>query len=79
MLTFFKKIIIIVLATALVDIQFSYVLALLGKEEVAITLSDKWLDCVVAVVFFYAVKGFFGKFFEEKNRIKEKEMDSKCQ
>lgn len=79
MMTFFKSLIKVILIVALVDIQLSYILAFLGKEEVAIELSDKWLDSVVKVVFIYAVKAFFGKFCEELNKIKKKkkEMDSK--
>lgn len=63
--THFKKIVDRVLTIALIDLQFTYILAFFGREQIAESLSKILVKSVIAVVFIYAVKSYSGKRNEE--------------
>jgi hypothetical protein len=63
--THFKKIVDRVLTVSLIDLQFTYVLAFLGREQIAESLSKYLVAKIIAVVFIYAVKSYSGKRNEE--------------
>lgn len=54
--------------------SFPYVLSMLGHDPVS-TLGEKWLIAVVAVILGYMLKAAFGKYNEEKTRIRDRELD----
>lgn len=63
--THFKKIVDRVLTVSLIDLQFTYVLAFLGREQIAESLSKYLVAKIIAVVIVYAVKSYSGKRNEE--------------
>lgn len=73
-LTFTKRMVIVLLIMGIIDVQFSYILALLGRDpaqELSIAVVTEILGVSVA----YMVKAFFGKKEEEKTRLMEQEME----
>lgn len=61
---------------AVFDIQLSYFLAFLGKNQIAETLSITVVTEIIGVMAVYAAKSFLETKESEKNRMKEKEMES---
>ena len=61
---------------AMLDIQLSYLLAFLGKEQIAETLSITVVTEIIGVMAVYFVKSFLETKEQEKIRIQEREMDS---
>lgn len=61
---------------AMFDIQLSYLLAFLGKEQIAETLSITVVTEIIGVMAVYFVKSFLETKEQEKIRIQEREMDS---
>lgn len=74
--TFSKWIVMIILIISLIDMQIPFILAFMGKEQIADTLAITIVTEVVAVFAVYSVKAFFETKEQEKNRIKERELDS---
>lgn len=64
--TFSKKAVAIILAVSLIDLQLSYVLAFLGKEQIAETLSSTITEVIVGVMLGYFMKALFETFFEKR-------------
>lgn len=64
--TFSKKAVVIILAVSLIDLQLSYVLAFLGKEQIAETLSSTITEVIVGVMLGYFTKALFETFFEKR-------------
>lgn len=63
-----------ILGVSLIDLQFSYLLAFLGKdplENVALSIIKE----VILVFLGYSLKAFFGKKEEEITRLKEMQME----
>ncbi|MCM1089133.1 MAG: hypothetical protein NC419_13335 [Muribaculaceae bacterium] len=58
---------------AVFDIQLSYLLAFLGKEQIAETLSITVVTEIIGVMAVYCMKSFFETKESEKTRLKEKE------
>lgn len=56
--TFTKQAVKVILFFAIVDLQFSYVLAFLGREQIAETLSITIVTEIVAVMLGYFIKSF---------------------
>ena len=77
--TFTKRAVAIVLAVSLIDLQLSYILAFLGKEQIAETLSGQIVDTILGVMLGYFLKALFETFFEKReerlNREYENESD----
>ena len=64
--TYTKKAVTVILAVSLVDLQLSYVLAFLGKEQIAETLSSTITEVVVGVMLGYFMKALFETFLEKR-------------
>lgn len=74
--TFTKKWVSQLMYVAMFDIQLSYLLAFLGKEQIAETLSITVVTEIIGVMAVYFVKSFLETKEQEKIRIQEREMDS---
>ena len=61
---------------AVFDIQLSYVLAFMGKEQIAETLSITVVTEIIGVMAAYFLKSFWENKESEKIRLQEKEMES---
>lgn len=72
--TFTKKAVTVILAVALIDLQLSYVLAFMGKEQIAETLSSTIADTIIGVMLGYFLKALFETFFEEREKRLKKQM-----
>ena len=72
--TFTKKSVAIIIAVALIDLQLSYVLAFMGKEQIAETLSSTIADTIIGVMLGYFLKALFETFFEEREKRLKKQM-----
>lgn len=64
--TFSKKAVAIILVVSLIDLQFSYVLAFMGKEQIAESLSSEIASVIVGVMVGYFTKALFETFFEKR-------------
>jgi len=73
--TFTKRAVFIILLVALIDLQLSYVLAFVGKEQIAETLSSTIADTVVGVMLGYFLKALFETFFEKREKRLNKEQE----
>lgn len=69
-----KKAVTIILAVALIDLQLSYILAFLGKDQIAETLSGTIAEVIVGVMLGYFLKALFETFFEEREKRLNKEL-----
>lgn len=76
--TFTKKWVSRLMTVAIIDIQFSYLLAFFGKEQIAETLSITVVTEIIGVMAVYCAKAFFETKESEKIRLKEKEMEDIC-
>lgn len=64
--TFSKRAVAIILAVSLIDLQLSYVLAFMGKEQIAETLSSEIASVIIGVMLGYFMKALFETFFEKR-------------
>lgn len=64
--TYTKWAVTIILAVALIDLQLSYLLAFLGKEQIAESLSSTIAQTVIGVMIGYFAKALFETFFEKR-------------
>lgn len=64
--TFTKKAVTIILIVSLVDLQLSYVLAFMGKEQIAESLSSEIATVIIGVMVGYFMKALFETFFEKR-------------
>ena len=67
--TFTKKFVTIIMAIALIDIQFPFVLAFLGREQIAESMGQIIVTEIIGVFFVYCVKSFFETKEEKKNEM----------
>lgn len=67
--TFTKKWINRILTVAMIDIQFPFILAFLGREQIAETLAGLIVTEIVAVTLGYMCKAFFETREDEKNKV----------
>lgn len=72
--TFTKKAVAIILVVSLVDLQLSYILAFMGKEQIAESLSSTIADTIIGVMIGYFLKALFETFFEKREKRLNKEM-----
>lgn len=68
--SFTKRLILIITITALIDVQFSYILALLGKDPV-MTLSERIVEVLLGVILGYLAKAYFETKQEKKQELDE--------
>lgn len=71
--TFTKKIIMIILIITLIDLQFPFILAFLGREQIAEDLGRILVTEVIGVFFVYCVKSFFETREEKIMELKQAE------
>lgn len=64
--TFSKKAVAIILVVSLIDLQLSYVLAFMGKDQIAESLSSEIASVIVGVMVGYFMKALFETFFEKR-------------
>lgn len=64
--TYTKKAVTIILAVSLIDLQLSYILAFIGKEQIAESLSSQIAGTVIGVMIGYFMKALFETFFEKR-------------
>lgn len=71
--TFTKRAVTVILAVSLIDLQLSYLLAFMGKEQIAETLSSTIAQVIVGVMVGYFMKALFETFFEKREeRLRQK-------
>lgn len=71
--TFTKQWVARLMYLAVIDLQISYILAFLGRENIAEELSKVIVLEIVGVMVGYFCKSFFETREEEKNRVQEGE------
>lgn len=71
-----KKMMDRIVNVALIDMQFPFILALMGRENIAETMGGLIVTEIIAVFLVYCAKSFFETNAQENIRLKEKEMDS---
>ena len=76
LMTFTKMAVMTILAVALIDLQLSYILAFMGKEQIAETLSATIVEMIVGVMLGYFLKALFETFFEEREKRLNKQIKS---
>ena len=64
--TYSKKAVTLILTVCLIDLQLSYLLAFLGKEQIAETLSSQIATVIIGVMIGYFLKALFETFFEKR-------------
>lgn len=64
--TYTKKAVTAILIVALIDLQLSYILAFLGKEQIAESLSSEIATVIIGVMLGYFLKALFETFFEKR-------------
>ena len=64
--TYSKAAVTLILAVALVDLQLSYLLAFLGKDQIAESLSSTIAETIIGVMIGYFLKSLFETFFEKR-------------
>lgn len=74
-ITYTKKIVTPTLIVCLIDLQISYILAFLGKEQIAESLSSTIAEVIIGVMLGYFMKALFETFFEKREERLNKEMD----
>lgn len=57
--TYTKTLVAIIIAVCLLDLQFTYALAFLGRDQVAESLSTSLCTTILGVAFVYMVRAYF--------------------
>lgn len=73
--TYTKIAVTVILTVSLVDLQLSYVLAFLGRVQIAESLSSEIATVIVGVMIGYFMKALFETFFEKREERLNKELD----
>ena len=63
--TFTKNLVAFIIGFCIIDLQLTYVLAFIGKEQLAESLSMKLCDTILGVAFAYIIRAFFDTFAEK--------------
>lgn len=69
--TYTKRMMTRIITIALLDMQFPFILALLGRDQIAETLGGLIVTEIVGVFLVYCVKSFFETKESEKVRLQE--------
>lgn len=64
--TFTKRAVALILFFSMLDLQLSYVLAFMGKDQIAESLSSTIASTVIGVMIGYFLKALFETFFEKR-------------
>lgn len=73
--SFTKKAVTIILVVSLIDLQLSYILAFMGKEQIAESLSTTIAEMVVGTMLGYFLKALFETFFEKREERLNRQFD----
>jgi len=73
--TFTKRAVRAILFIALFDLQLTYVLAFLGREQIAETLSGDICQVVIGTILGYLAKSFFETREEERVKLERGDSD----
>ena len=76
LMTFSKIVVTAILGVSLVDLRLSYIVAFMGKEQIAETLSATIVEMVVGVMLGYFFKALFETFFEEREKRLNKRIEN---
>lgn len=68
----------LILNVALVDMQFPFILAFMGRENIAETMGQLLIVEIVGVFLVYCLKSFFETKESEKIRIEEQKLEQEC-
>lgn len=60
-------------------ITWSYILATLGKTDIAESLSQTVAQVVIATIISYLLKAFFETYSQKKNELREKELKNESE
>lgn len=63
------------MTVTLIDLQFPFVLAYLGKDSIAETLGGLLVTEIIGVFLTYCLKSFFETREEKKNELEEKKIE----
>lgn len=66
--TFTKISVTLILIVSLIDLQLSYILAFLGREQIAESLSSNIAITIIGVMLGYFLKSLFETFFEKREK-----------
>lgn len=70
-ITFTKKMMISIIIVALIDMQFPFMLAFLGKDQIAETMGGLIVTEIIGIFLVYCLKAFFETRESEKVRLME--------
>lgn len=76
--TFTKKAVTVILIVSLIDLQLSYILAFMGKEQIAESLSSTIADTIIGIMLGYFLKALFETFFDEREKRLNKKLEQNC-
>ena len=77
--TFTKRAVDAILVLSLIDLQLSYVLAFLGKDQIAESLSSTIATTIIGVMLGYFLKALFETFFEEREKRLNRQIEEENQ
>ena len=77
MKTFTKKAMKWIIAVALIDMQFPFILAFLDKTQIAETLGGLIVTEIIGVILVYCAKSFFETRESERVRLQEEKLKQK--
>lgn len=72
--TYTKKMMTRIINVALIDMQFPFLLALLGRDQIAETLGGLIVTEIIGVFLVYCAKSYFETKEEQRVRIEEQRM-----
>jgi hypothetical protein len=77
--TYTKRLVAIIVAVGLIDLQLSYILAFMNKDQIAETLSGQICTTILGTAFIYMIRAYFDTKAEHNNKADDKmrkQMDS---
>lgn len=74
--TYTKRMMSRIITVAIIDMQFPFILAFLGREQIAETMGGLIVTEIVGVFFVYCTKSFFETKESEKVRLQEKNFEN---
>lgn len=77
--TYTKKMMNRIIVVALIDMQFPFILALLGKEQIAESMGSLIVTEIIGVFMAYCLKSFFETKESEKIRLQEEQMNAESE
>lgn len=77
--TYTKKMMNRIITVALIDMQFPFILAFFGKEQIAETMGGLIVTEIIGVFMAYCLKSFFETRESEKIRLCEEQMQTESE